>query len=58
MYHPETMYRLVRERQDRFQDEARRDRLERAFTTTSHQEPRERFRIRDLRWVLFRPLGA
>lgn len=58
MYHPETMYQLARDRQDRFHEEARRDRLERELSSVARQEPRERFRIRDLRWVLFRPLGA
>jgi hypothetical protein len=58
MNHPETMYRLVKDRHDRFHDEARRDRLERELRMAAHEEPRERFRIRDLRWVMFRPLGA
>lgn len=58
MYHPETMLRLARERQHRFIEDARRDDLVRELTSVQRQEPRERFRVRDLRWVLFRPLGA
>jgi hypothetical protein len=58
MYHPETMHQLVKERQERYQREAREDRLVREATSVLRQEPRERFRVRDLRWVLFRPAGA
>lgn len=58
MYHPETMLHLARERQQRFIEDARRDDLVRQLTSVQRQEPRERFRIRDLRWILFRPLGA
>jgi hypothetical protein len=29
-----------------------------ARTSVARQEPRERFRIRDLRWILFRPVGV
>lgn len=58
MYHPETMLRLARERQQRFIEDARRDDLVRELTSVQRQEPRERFRVRDLRWILFRPLGA
>ena len=56
--HPEIMLRLARERQQRYQDEARHDELVRQQTSISRQEPRERFGVRDLRWVLFRPVGA
>ena len=58
MNHPETMLRLARERHERYQDEARRDQMARELTSIQHQEPRDRFRIRDLRWTLFRPAMA
>ncbi|MEO5885621.1 MAG: hypothetical protein ABIQ58_08935 [Candidatus Limnocylindrales bacterium] len=61
MYHPETMFRLASERQQRFIEEARHDRVVRALTSVQRHEPAERFRVRDLRWILFRPfrpLGA
>lgn len=61
MYHPETMFRLASERQHRFIEEARHDRVVRELTSVPRQEPAERFRVRDLRWILFRPfrpLGA
>ena len=58
MNHPETMLRLARERQERFHDEARRHDLARQATSIQRQEPRDRFRIRDLRWTLFRPATA
>ena len=58
MYHPETMLRLAHERQQRFTEDARRDDLVRELTSVQRQQPLERFRVRDLRWVLFRPLGA
>ena len=56
--HPEIMLRLARERQQRYQDEVQRDQLGREQTSIQRQEPRERFRVQDLRWVLFRPVGA
>jgi len=58
MYHPETMLRLARERQDQFKAEARHHETVRELTSTPRQEQRERFRIRDLRWSLFRPVVA
>ena len=58
MHHPETMLRLVRDRQDALAKEARLDRLAREARTTEVQEKRERFSVRDLRWILFRPSGA
>ena len=58
MNHPETMLRMTRERHERYQDEARRDRIGRELTSIQHQEPRDRFRIRDLRWSLLRPATA
>jgi hypothetical protein len=58
MYHPETMHLLVKDHQERLRREASDDRLVREATSVARQEPRERFRVRDLRWVLFRPAGA
>jgi hypothetical protein len=58
MNHPETMLRLVRERHQRFHEEARRDDLVRELTSVQRQESRDRFRIRDLRWSLLRPATA
>ena len=56
--HPEIAYRLVKEHQDDLRREADAERLIREATSIARQEPRERFRIRDLRWILFRPAGA
>ena len=58
MNHPETMLRLVRDRQGALAKEAQLDRLAREARTTQVQEQRERFSVRDLRWILFRPSGA
>jgi len=58
MYHPTTMLQIAKERQDRYADEAARDRLVKTTKVASRQEPRERFSVRDLRWLLFRPTGA
>lgn len=58
MDHPATLLDMGRERQQRFRDEARHDALVRELSSVQRQEPRERFRIRDLRWVLFRQAGA
>ena len=58
MHHPETLLFLARERQQRYIDEARHDNLVRELTSVPRQEPRERFRVRDLRWILYRPLGS
>ncbi len=58
MNHPETMYQLAKARREAFEDEARRDRLVRNRSSVVHEEPRDRFRVRDLRWLLLRPSGA
>ena len=58
MDHPETLFRLAKERQQEFENEAKRNRLVRDRSSVVHDEPRERFRVRDLRWLLFRPTGA
>ena len=57
MNHPETMLRLVRDRQERYIKEANADRLVRESRAAERQEKRERFSVRDLRWILFRPSG-
>jgi hypothetical protein len=58
MYHPETMRRLVNDRHETYRDEARRERIARELRAASHEAPRERFNVRDLRWLLLRPTGA
>jgi hypothetical protein len=58
MDHPETMLRLVRDRHEAFAKEAKQDRLARAASAAQHQDKRERFSVRDLRWILFRPSEA
>jgi hypothetical protein len=61
MNHPETMLQLARDRQNGLAKEAQRDRLARAnnvTNTTERHEKHERFSVRDLRWLLFRPSGA
>jgi hypothetical protein len=58
MNHPETMLQLVRDRQAGLAKEAQRDRLVRATNMAERQEKPERFSVRDLRWLLFRPSGA
>jgi hypothetical protein len=57
MDHPETMLRLVRDRHEAFAKEAKQDRLAREANAVERQEKRERFSVRDLRWILFRPSG-
>ena len=56
--HPDTVYRLAKDHQADLQREADAQRLIREATSVVRQEPRERFRVRDLRWLLFRPTGA
>jgi hypothetical protein len=58
MYHPETLRLLVRDRQQSYQEQARLERLARELTSSERQAPPERFSVRHLRWILFRPLGA
>jgi hypothetical protein len=58
MNHPETMLQLAKARHAALEDEARRDRLVRNRSSVVHEEPRDRFRVRDLRWLLFKPTGA
>ncbi len=58
MNHPEILHRIARERQEAFIKEARHDHLVRELTSAERHEPRERFSVRNLRWILFRPLGA
>jgi hypothetical protein len=52
------MLRLVRDRQEAFAKEAKNDRLVREAKAAQLREKRERFSVRDLRWILFRPSGA
>lgn len=58
MYHPETLRHMARERQEHYLEEARRDRMVRDLTSIQHEQPRERFRIRNLRWIFMRPANA
>jgi hypothetical protein len=58
MNHPETMYQLAKARRAELEDEARRHRQVRNRSSVVHEEPRDRFRVRDLRWILLRPSGA
>jgi hypothetical protein len=58
MFHPVVLQQLVKDRHDQFAGEARRDRLVRDLSSAIHQDPPARFRVRDLRWTLFRPAGA
>jgi hypothetical protein len=58
MDHPETLYQLARIHQKELEDEAKRNRLVRNRSSIPHEEPRDRFRVRDLRWLLLRPTGA
>jgi len=58
MNHPETMLRLVRDRQETLAKEAQRDRLVREANAAPLQDNPERFSVRDLRWILFRPAGV
>lgn len=58
MFHPEVMRQLAKERHTQFEREARHERLIRELSSAMHQEPRERFRVRDLRWLMLRPAGA
>ena len=58
MNHPETMFQLAKHRQQDLRDEAERHRLVRNRSSVPHEEPRDRFRVRNLRWLLLRPSGA
>ena len=58
MNHPETLYQLARDHQNELKEQAKRDRLVRNRSSVPHEEQRDRFRVRDLRWLLFRPTGA
>ena len=57
MYHPDTMLQLARERQERFQAEARLDRLaskpDPVTTKEQAEEPTFGSRLRRLRWSPF-----
>jgi hypothetical protein len=58
MSHPTLQYQLAQQRREQLLAEADRDRLARAARAASYQEPRERFSVRDLRWLLLRPVRA
>ena len=58
MDHPETLFLLAKQHQKELHDEAKRDRLVRNRSSVVHEEPRDRFRVRNLRWLLLRPTGA
>ncbi len=58
MLNHEAMRQLAKDRCADYEQQAKRERVSRVETMAVHQEPRERFRIRDLRWVLFRPHSA
>jgi hypothetical protein len=56
------MLLLAQDRRSRLEHEAANERRAReakaAARTSERHEPRERFSVRDLRWLLFRPTGA
>jgi hypothetical protein len=58
MVHPETLLMLAKSQQKEREDEAKRNRMVRNRSSVVHEAPRDRFRVRDLRWLLFRPTGA
>jgi hypothetical protein len=61
MNHPDTMLILAKDRHETYRREADEHRLARQArqaTSIPRQTPRDRFRIRDLRWTLFRPAEA
>ncbi len=58
MLHPETMRLLAKDRQESYQQEAKRDRLARELSSATREERRDRFDVRNLRWLLLRPAGA
>ena len=58
MIHPVVLQRLADDRHDQYEREARHDARVRASRMSIHQDPPTRFRVRDLRWILFRPTGA
>ena len=58
MNHPDMMLMLVKDRHDQYRREADEHRLARQETSVPRPTPRERFRIRDLRWTLIRPAHA
>jgi len=58
MNHPEMMMILVKDRHESYRREADQHRLGRQATSIARPAPRDRFRIRDLRWTFFRPAEA
>jgi hypothetical protein len=57
-HHPETTLQFAKEHQSELRRQANDDRFVREATSIARQEPRERFKVRDLRWILFRPVGV
>jgi hypothetical protein len=58
MLHPEVLRQLAKDRQQMFEQEAKRDRLARDLSSPIRDERHDRFDVRNLRWLLFRPTGA
>ncbi len=58
MQHPMILFQLAQERREGFEAEAARERLVREVRATEHREARDRFSVRELRWFMFRPVGA
>ncbi len=58
MLHAEAMRELTRQRHEAYQQEAAHARRIRELAASSHEEKRDRFDVRQLRWLLLRPIGA
>jgi hypothetical protein len=58
MQHPTILLQLAQDRRDGFAVDAARGRLEREVRAIEHREARDRFSVRELRWFMFRPVGA
>jgi hypothetical protein len=58
MNQPKVLMILAKDRHETYQREADQHRLARQATSIPRQTTRDRFRIRDLRWTMFRPTEA
>jgi hypothetical protein len=58
MLHTEAMRELARQRHETYQQDAERARRARELKASSREEKRDRFDVRQLRWLLLRPSGA
>jgi len=58
MLHHEAMRELAKQRNESYQQEAARARRIRELNAASYEERRDRFNVRNLRWLLLRPSGA